>query len=198
MGSASHTRSDPRVLVVEDEPLIALDVEEMLTRMGCLVIGPVPTVARALELLQREQPDFVILDVDLRRERATPIAEALQARNVPYALSTACDRSQLSEEPLRRVPLLGKPIDHQRLQDALADLTNRSSGVDRPLERSLATPASDGAPGELKTRLVLARKRYREIRRNLDRHCDIDRDLHGELTSTLRIIDRKIADCAGS
>ena len=122
MGSASRGGSDPRVLVVEDEPLIAFSVEEMLSRMGCLVIGPAPTVARALELLESEEPAFAILDVNLRRERATPVAEALRAREVPYALATACDRSQLWEEPLRQVPLLGKPIKERLLQDALAEL----------------------------------------------------------------------------
>lgn len=195
MGSASRTGAELRVLVVEDEPLIALDVEEMLTRMGCLVIGPVPTVARAMELLQREQLDFAILDVDLRRERATPIAEALQALDVPYGLASACDRSQLSDEPLREVPLLGKPIDQRRVQDALTDLAKRGVGSVRSLDLQPDTPEPDHIPSEVKTRLLLARNRYDEIRRDLDLRCDIDRDLHAELTRTLRIIDRKIVEC---
>lgn len=115
-----------RVLVVEDEALIALDVGEMLIRMGCEVIGPVPKVARALELLEREEPEFAILDVHLGRERATPIAETLREQGVPFALATAHGRSQLPERTLREAPLLGKPIDRRLLQNTLANLVNRS------------------------------------------------------------------------
>ena len=125
MGSP-RSGSGPRVLVVEDEPLIAFDLEDMLTQMGCVVIGPAPTVYRALELLARKEPDFAILDVNLRRERATPVAEALRARRVPFALATALNRSQVPEAPWREAPLLGKPIDRGLLRNTLADLTNRS------------------------------------------------------------------------
>ena len=104
MGSALHCRSGPSVLVVEDEPLIAFDLEDMLARMGCVVIGPAPTVNRALELLAHKEPDFAILDVNLRRERATPVAEALRVRRIPFAVATACGRAQLPETPWREAP----------------------------------------------------------------------------------------------
>lgn len=114
--------SNLRVLVVEDEILIALETEQMLGCLGCIVIGPVPSVARALALLEGEEPDFAILDVNLGSERSTPIAEALRARGVPFALATGYNDRQLPEAAFRDAPHLGKPLDHHLLVGALARL----------------------------------------------------------------------------
>ncbi len=111
-----------RVLVVEDEFLIALDLEQMLRRLGCHVIGPVPSVARALALLAGEPPDFAILDVNLGPERTAPLAEALRARGVPFALSTGYDPRQLPEPAFHGIANLGKPLDPGRLARTLAAL----------------------------------------------------------------------------
>ena len=121
-GDVRRAGSRPRILVVEDEFLIALEIEQMLVDLGCTVIGPVPSVARALALLEREAPDFAILDVNLGRERSTPVAEALRADGVPFGLATGYDRSQLPEEAYRDATHLGKPLDRHRLVDALACL----------------------------------------------------------------------------
>jgi CheY-like chemotaxis protein len=111
-----------RVLVVEDEFLIALDIEQILAGLGCIVIGPAPSVARALALIDREAPDFAILDVNLGRERSAPVAEALRARGVPFALATGHNSRQLPEAVFLDAPHLGKPLDHHLLVRALARL----------------------------------------------------------------------------
>src|SRR5438270_7446374 len=82
-----------RVLVVEDEFVIALEVEFLLRDFGCEVLGPVPSVARALELLGRERPDAapLDLDLDLLGGTAVPVAELLASMRVPFALVTAYD-----------------------------------------------------------------------------------------------------------
>ena len=116
-----------RVLVVEDEFLIVLETEQMLDRLGCVVIGPAPTVARALALLDREEPDLAILDVNLG-ERSTPIAEALRARGVPFALATGYNGHQLPEAAFRYAPHLGKPLDHHLLVGALTRLRGGRGG----------------------------------------------------------------------
>lgn len=100
--------------------MIALEIERLLASLDCTVVGPVPSVARALALLEREAVDFAILDVILGRERSTAVAEALRARGVPFALATGYDKSQIPEEPLQDVPMLGKPLDPHRLCGALA------------------------------------------------------------------------------
>lgn len=114
-----------RVLVVEDQFLIAMDTEQVLVGLGCKVIGPVPTVARALALVEGESIDFAILDVNLGRERSTPVAEALRARGVPFALASGYDGTQLAEEVLRRAPHLGKPLERRLLMNVLAGLRDK-------------------------------------------------------------------------
>lgn len=118
----AKTRIGLRVLVLEDDLLIAMDIESMLERLGCIVLGPAPTVARALGLLARERLDFAILDVNLGRERSTPVAQALLTRGVPFALATGYDPGQLTEPVFRGVQHLGKPIDFSRLAETIEGL----------------------------------------------------------------------------
>lgn len=110
------------VLVVEDEFLIALDLEQLLRRHGWRVLGPAATVAAALRLLrQGDTPDVALLDVNLRGEPVTPVAEELRARGVPFVLASAYGRSELAAvAALAGVPLVGKPTDEHRLLAALA------------------------------------------------------------------------------
>jgi DNA-binding NarL/FixJ family response regulator len=78
-----------RVLVVEDEFLIALDLGSILDRLGCTVLGPAATVHEALHLLAADPPDVALLDLNLFDGRSTPVAEALVARGVPFAVVSA-------------------------------------------------------------------------------------------------------------
>ena len=120
----ARTRPALRDLVLEDQFLIAIEIEGMLARLGCAVIGPAPTVARALGLLARHRVDFAILDVNLGRERSTPVAEILLARGVPFALATGYDDRQLPEEAFRGAQHLGKPIDFHRLAETIGGLAD--------------------------------------------------------------------------
>jgi AmiR/NasT family two-component response regulator len=121
-GDVTAIRPGLRVLVVEDEFLIALEIEQMLVGLGCIVVGPAPTVLRALTLIDREELDFAILDVNLGCNRSTPVAERLWAAGVPFALATGYDDRQLPEEAFRNAPHLGKPLDHHLLISALGRL----------------------------------------------------------------------------
>src|SRR3954464_14730400 len=80
-----------RVLVVEDELLIALDLGSILDRLGRVVLGPAPTVPEALRLPAADPPDAALLDMNLRGTRATPVALALAlaGRGVPFAVVSA-------------------------------------------------------------------------------------------------------------
>src|SRR4051794_26790902 len=112
-----------RVLVVEDEFLIALEVEFLLRGFGCEVLGPAPSVVRALELLGRERPDAALLDLDLLDGMAVPVAELLASMRVPFALVTANDPTQIVEAPaLRGVAHLAKPVGHGALRRLVAAL----------------------------------------------------------------------------
>jgi two-component SAPR family response regulator len=108
------------VLVVEDEFLLAMELESLLSQRGCTVLGPVPTIDQALTMLDRETPELAVLDVNLKGERATPVAAALQDRGVPFVLITGYSRIQLSEPELRDAPRLDKPVNGRDLRCALA------------------------------------------------------------------------------
>jgi CheY-like chemotaxis protein len=108
------------VLVVEDEFLIARDLELLLRRNGWGVLGPAATVDQALRLLAGQTPAVALLDVDLRGELVTPVAAALRARGVPFVLVSAYDRPDLLAPALAGAPSLGKPADERRLLAALA------------------------------------------------------------------------------
>ena len=110
----------PLVLVVEDEALIAMDLEHTLGRHGFRVLGPATTVAAALRLLDGEAPDVALLDVNLRGEMVTPVAEVLRARGVPFVLASAYDAAQLTAEVLAGAPNVGKPVNVRRLLAVLA------------------------------------------------------------------------------
>jgi CheY-like chemotaxis protein len=92
----------------------------LLEQRGCTVLGPVPSVGQALAMLDRGQPEAALLDVNLKGERATPVAAALQDRGVPFVLITGYSESQLSEPELRQAPRLDKPVNGRDLRCALA------------------------------------------------------------------------------
>ena len=85
-----------RILVVEDEALIAVMVEDMLTDMGSNVIGPAATIEAALRLARSEELDAAVLDVNVRGERIDPVAEALMARGVPVLFATGYGEVRLA------------------------------------------------------------------------------------------------------
>jgi two-component system, response regulator PdtaR len=119
---APRPRPDGRlVLVVEDEFLIALDLELLLRRHGWRVLGPAATVDQALRLLRDgETPDVALLDVNLRGELVTPVAEALRARGVPFVLASAYHVPAQAAAALAWAPNIGKPTGERRLLAALA------------------------------------------------------------------------------
>jgi CheY-like chemotaxis protein len=112
-----------RVLIVEDEFFAAVELEDLLQGMGCIVVETAPTIAQALRALANEWPDVAVLDVNLRGEQVTPVAEILQERGVPFVLVTGYQRGQLHEEALQRAPLLRKPVEGRRLASELAGLS---------------------------------------------------------------------------
>ena len=112
------------VLVVEDEFLIALDLCQTLETEGCRVLGPAPTVADALRLLEAgPRPDAVVLDINLGGARAVPVAEALAARGIPFLAATAYH--DLPEPVFADVPVLSKPYAMTQVRAALLRLLGR-------------------------------------------------------------------------
>lgn len=108
-----------RVLVVEDEYLLANELAMELADEGAVVLGPVPSVERALALLEDEvPPDGAILDVNLGGEAVFPLADVLIDRGVPLIFATGYDASALPER-FAHVSRCEKPINMRRITAAL-------------------------------------------------------------------------------
>ncbi|MEA2739023.1 MAG: hypothetical protein QOH05_2330 [Acetobacteraceae bacterium] len=73
-----------RVLIVEDEMLVALLIEDFLAELGCSTVGPCGSVAMALDAIQTEVFDMAVLDVNLGGEKVYPVAEVLAQRHIPF------------------------------------------------------------------------------------------------------------------
>lgn len=110
------------ILVVEDEVLVAMEMEDRLTALGYTVIGPAPSVAEANELLDRVTPCAALLDVNLGDETVAPIARRLKEGNIPYALVTGYARLALNDPALRDSPRLSKPVADRDLERMLQQL----------------------------------------------------------------------------
>ena len=81
--------TDPRcILIVEDEPLIAMMLEDFILSLGHDVAGPCETVAEALSTIASKQFDLAILDVNLKGENVWPVATALRERGIPFVLAS--------------------------------------------------------------------------------------------------------------
>ncbi len=78
-----------RILVVEDEYLIASLIQQVIEAAGCIVIGPIPRLAEAIEAASAEPCDAAVLDVNLGGERVFAVADKLQRRHIPYVSSPA-------------------------------------------------------------------------------------------------------------
>jgi DNA-binding response OmpR family regulator len=114
---------NPRILVVEDEFLIAMELDVTLRHAGYHVLGPAQNVRAALGLLQAERPDAAVLDVDLAGEWVTPVAEVLRAMFVPFVLASAYGTGDLRAEPvLRDAVNVGKPARSELLLTKLRDV----------------------------------------------------------------------------
>ena len=108
-----------RILVVEDEFFIALDISSILEQAGLAVIGPAANVADALESIGSEEIDGALLDAHLAGETAGRIADALIARGIPFAFVSGYGREHLPAAH-RNAPLVKKPFTGRDLLAAVA------------------------------------------------------------------------------
>jgi CheY-like chemotaxis protein len=126
-GATTNLLSGRRLLVVEDDPFISVDLQDLLASAGAVVLGPVPTVRAALALLETDRPHAALLDLNLRGERSTPVAEALQAAAVPFVLVTGYSASQIDEPAFREATIVSKPVRASILMRALQRLLPTAS-----------------------------------------------------------------------
>lgn len=119
-----------RVLVVEDESLVLLNLEDTLEALGCRIVGAAMRVPQAQALIETaDPPDLAILDVNIAGEPVFPVAERLAARGVPIVFATGYGRHGLPP-PWNQRPVLQKPYGRPQIADTLtAVVGTRQTGA---------------------------------------------------------------------
>jgi len=113
-----------RVLIVEDEVLVAMSVEDLLMDEGCVVLPSASTVAQAMVGIEQDQPDIVVLDRNLDGDRTTSVAEKLNGLGIPYLVLTGYVEGVADEPAMADAPCLQKPWNSQVLLETLNQMVN--------------------------------------------------------------------------
>lgn len=111
-----------KILLVEDEFLIALELSDSLSALGALVSGPHATLAAAKAAAQAIEVDLAILDIDLRGEEVFPAALCLRERGIPFIFYTGQPDRDILRLEFADVPVCIKPADTQTIVSALSGL----------------------------------------------------------------------------
>jgi len=120
-----HALKRRRLLVVEDDYMLADDLASWLGALGAEVVGPVGCIHDALALIVGNgRLDGALLDINLRGERVFPVADALAARRVPFVFTTGYDRVAIPPS-YAAIPVCTKPTDARRLAQCLAEQLTR-------------------------------------------------------------------------
>jgi DNA-binding NtrC family response regulator len=109
MIDASSSRLPGDVLIVEDDPIIAMDFEDTVLRFGVSTVRTAGSVARALQLIEERAPDFALLDISLVREKSFAVAERLEMLGIPFAFISGYGADAALPAELAQTPRLPKP-----------------------------------------------------------------------------------------
>lgn len=125
--------SAPRILLVEDHWLVAMHAQSLLEELGCVVLGPMATLAEAEAAASTEAMDAAILDVFLGDEQCFPVVGRLAERGIPICLATGCAPPMLPDG-FQAYPRLEKPYAREQMIAVLGalGLTCGGPGVSRP------------------------------------------------------------------
>jgi DNA-binding NarL/FixJ family response regulator len=93
-GDTGRTLHGRRVLIIEDEMLVAMELESVLRKHTCNVVGPAETVERAIALIGEGRPEEAVLDLNLNGQSALPVMAALDARGVPFVVVSGYSKTQ--------------------------------------------------------------------------------------------------------
>jgi len=117
--STPRPSGGPRVLVVEDEALVAMMIQECLAEFGYEVVGPISTTSDAVAKAKEGQFDAAVLDINLGDGAVYPIADILAARGLPFVFVTGYEADSVDAR-FRAVPILQKPIEREMLRRIFA------------------------------------------------------------------------------
>lgn len=113
------------MLIVEDEVLLAMDLEAILEGEGFEVIDFVRSVETALDAIKSERPDFVTLDMNLAGESSRPIAVQLTEERIPFVLLSGYTSKVVADSLFTDVPLIRKPFETKALLKEINEVTQQ-------------------------------------------------------------------------
>ncbi|BAV47455.1 response regulator [Mesorhizobium sp. 113-1-2] len=114
------TLSGRRVLIVEDESLIAMMAEDFLIELGVAVIGPATSIDGAIAMIETQEIDAAVLDINIRGERSDRVAEALRLRGIPIVCATGYGEG--AAEFAKGSTTIAKPYSKEKLDHSLRAL----------------------------------------------------------------------------
>lgn len=118
MGDPDKGLSGKRILVAEDEPILAMLLEDLLGELGCVVVGPALRLREAEAMARDEAVDGALLDVNMGEGRTFEVARILTGRGIPFCFSTGYGEAGIDAE-FRAAPVLQKPYRQADLAEAL-------------------------------------------------------------------------------
>ena len=107
-----------RILIVEDEMLVAMYIEDALMDLGHQPVGPAMRLETALEAAERADFDFAILDINLAGKQSFPVADRLAERGIPFMFASGYGAAGLTE-PYRNAPVIQKPFEASQIAAVL-------------------------------------------------------------------------------
>ncbi len=122
------TLAGKRILLVEDDYLVAMGMVQMLESLGCEVVGPFPSVQEASERAEKNHYEGAVLDVNIRGGHSGSVAEIVRSRSRALIFITGYGSPSVLPPDLRRLPRLDKPVSRDRL---LAALEREFRGMDK-------------------------------------------------------------------
>jgi CheY-like chemotaxis protein len=117
---------DLRVLVVEDEYLVAKSLEAVLHALGCQVVGTASTVEDACQLIKDHRVDAALLDINLSPGTCEPVARALRYREIPFVFLSGYSNLNMLPDDLRGYRIVTKPADAATLARVLQESVRRN------------------------------------------------------------------------
>jgi CheY-like chemotaxis protein len=118
-GASAAALKGRRILVIEDSPVVGPFTADLLEDLGCTVVGPAPNLATARELIEEQDFDAALVDLHIRGERVFGLCEMLEAKDVPFILTSGYADWQMPDK-LRDRPRLQKPYTIDQVQEALS------------------------------------------------------------------------------
>jgi CheY-like chemotaxis protein len=144
---ADTSLSDLRILVVEDESLIALNLELILRRFGCEVVGLVSAIDGIVEAVKKYLPDGIFLDVNLRGQKVFDVLAEVISFGVPCVLSSGYDDPTLFPEEFRNLPRIAKPFDEAALHRVCVEFGSLVRARRANRDQASGTPRRSGLSG---------------------------------------------------